>query len=80
MADRTHLLIGYGERLTSKLAAPTAGGPKNHPYTVAEARRRLAPRMKAAVKELTELPKELCPKDHPDATHRFVDVDQIIVK
>ena len=63
MADRTHLLIGYGERLTSKLAAPTAGGPKNHPYTVAEACRRLAPRMKAAVKELTELPKELCPKD-----------------
>lgn len=63
MADRTNFIIGYGERLASDLAAPVAGGPKAHPYTFAEARKRLAPMVKAAVKELAELPKEVCPKD-----------------
>jgi len=63
MAERTNFIIGYGERLASDLAAPVAGGPKAHPYTFAEARRRLAPMVKATVKELAELPKEVCPKD-----------------
>src|SRR5574338_794932 len=63
MAERTNFIIGYGERLASDLAAPVAGGPKSHPYTFVEARRRLAPKVKAAVEQIEELPKEVCPKD-----------------
>lgn len=63
MAERTNFIIGYGERLASDLAAPVAGGPKAHPYTFVEARRRLAPKVKAAVEQIEELPKEVCPKD-----------------
>ncbi|HWB16823.1 MAG TPA: S8 family peptidase [Vicinamibacterales bacterium] len=63
MAERSNFIIGYGERLASDLAAPVAGGPKAHPYTFAEARKRLAPKVKAAVEQIAELPKEVCPKD-----------------
>lgn len=63
MAERTNFIIGYGERLASDLAAPVAGGPKAHPYTFAEARRRLAPKMKVAAEQIAALPKEVCPKD-----------------
>jgi hypothetical protein len=63
MANRTNFIIGYGERLASDLAAPVAGGPKAHPYTFAEARKRLAPKVKAAVQQIAELPMEVCPND-----------------
>ena len=63
MAERANFLIGYGERLASDLAAPVAGAPKRHPYTFAEARRRLAPKVRETVRELDELPNELCPGD-----------------
>ncbi|MFL5266207.1 MAG: hypothetical protein ACJ8AH_06335 [Stellaceae bacterium] len=63
MAERSNFLIGYGERLASDLAAPTGGAPKRHPYTFAEARERLTPKVKATVKELVDLPAEVCPKD-----------------
>lgn len=63
MAERNNFLIGYGERLASDLAAPVGGAPKKHPYTFAEARRRLAPKVKAAAEELASLPAELCPRD-----------------
>lgn len=63
MAERGNLLIGYGERLSSDLAAPVAGGPKRHPYSFAEARRRLAPKIAEAADELDELPAEVCPRD-----------------
>jgi hypothetical protein len=64
MAERSNFLIGYGERLASDIAAPVAGGPKLHPYTFAEARKLLAPKVKATVTHLTNLPPELCPRDH----------------
>lgn len=63
MDERSNYLIGYGERLASDLAAPVGGAPKKHPYSFAEARKRLAPKVKAAIKELASLPPELCPKD-----------------
>src|ERR1700691_2170357 len=63
MDERSNYLIGYGERLASDLAAPVGGAPKKHPYSFAEARKRLAPKVKAAIKELASLPRELCPKD-----------------
>jgi len=63
MPEHSNFLIGYGERLASDLAAPLGGAPKKHPYTFAEARRRLAPRIKATARELAELPLEVCPED-----------------
>jgi hypothetical protein len=63
MPERGNLLIGYGERLSSDLAAPVAGAPKRHPYSFAEARRRLTPKIAEAAEELDELPAEVCPRD-----------------
>src|SRR5437879_4639138 len=63
MAERNNFLIGYGERLASDLAAPLGGAPKRHPYTFGEARTRLTPKVRAAVKELNELPNVVCPND-----------------
>lgn len=63
MAERNNFLIGYGERLASDLAAPVSGGPKQHPYTFAEAKKNLAPKVKTAAAELGSLPSEVCPKD-----------------
>ena len=60
MADRGNFLIGYGERLASDIAAPLGGAPKQHPYTFAESRRRLTPKVKAAVRELEGLPRVDC--------------------
>jgi hypothetical protein len=64
MAERNNFLIGYGERLATDLAAPVAGGPKKHPYSLDEARKRLAPKLTATAKALDELPAAVCPKDH----------------
>jgi hypothetical protein len=63
MAERTNFLIGYGERLSAEMAAPVAGAPKKHPYSFAEARRVLAPKVIQTVEELDELPDEVCPTD-----------------
>ncbi len=63
MAERSNLLIGYGERLSSDLAAPVAGAAKRHPYNFAEARRRLTPKIAETAEELDELPAEVCPRD-----------------
>lgn len=63
MAERNNFLIGYGERLASDLAAPLGGAPKKHPYTLADAKQRLAPRAKAVAKKLDALPMEVCPRD-----------------
>jgi hypothetical protein len=63
MAERSNFLIGYGERLSSDMAAPVAGAAKKHPYTFPEARRRLAPKIALTAEELDELPDEVCPRD-----------------
>jgi hypothetical protein len=63
MAERGNLLIGYGERLSSDLAAPVVGAAKRHPYSFAEAGRRLTPKIAETAEELDELPAEVCPRD-----------------
>jgi hypothetical protein len=63
MAERSNFLIGYGERLASDMAAPVAGAAKKHPYSFAEARQYLAPKVKDAARKLDALPDDLCPKD-----------------
>ncbi len=63
MNERSNFLIGYGERLASDMAAPLAGGPKQHPYTFAEARQRLAPKVKDTVKILNGMSDDICPHD-----------------
>src|SRR5712671_6848767 len=63
MAENNNLLIGYGERLASDMAAPAGGAAKKHPYTFTEARKLLAPKIAETVRELDELPDEVCPKD-----------------
>jgi len=63
MSERSNFLIGYGERLASDMAAPIAGAPKRHPYSFAEAQKRLAPKVRETADELEALPAEVCPKD-----------------
>jgi hypothetical protein len=63
MTERSNFLIGYGERLASDIAAPVAGAAKKHPYSFAEARQYLAPKVKDAARTLDALPDDLCPKD-----------------
>ncbi len=50
-------LIGQGEKLSEEIARPPRGmGDKAHPYSFAEARRRLAPQWKRAAKAIEALP------------------------
>lgn len=63
MAERTNFLIGYGERLTGDIATPTGGAPKKHPYTFAEAKANLAPKIATAAKEIAALDDAACPGD-----------------
>jgi hypothetical protein len=63
MAGPSNYLIGYGERLASDLIPPGGGAAKRHPYSFTESRKRLAPKIAVAVKELTDLPREVCPRD-----------------
>jgi len=63
MAEGGNFLIGYGERLASDMAAPLGGAPKQRPYSFTEARNRLTPKIKSAVRELERLPSEVCPKN-----------------
>jgi hypothetical protein len=63
MAERGNFLIGYGERLASDMAAPVAGAAKKHPYSFAEARQYLAPKVRETTRTLDALPDQLCPRD-----------------
>jgi len=50
-------LIGQGEKLSEEIARPPRGmGDKAHPYSFAEARRRLAPQWKKAAAAIEALP------------------------
>jgi hypothetical protein len=63
MAERSNFLIGYGERLASDMAAPVAGAQKKHPYSFAEARQYLSPKVIDTAKTLDALPDKVCPRD-----------------
>src|SRR3546814_4904174 len=55
-------LIGQGEKLSEEIARPPRGmGDKAHPYSFAEARRRLAPQWAETADGLAALPDLACP-------------------
>src|SRR6266850_2214273 len=63
MADQINYLLGFGERLTEKIEAPRKIAKKRHPYTFNEARQRLTPQLRKAVKDIEQLPAAACPND-----------------
>lgn len=60
MPDARYFL-GYGERLTGRVAPPAGGGGPQPPYEFAEAVQRLAPRANDASQSIDSLPEEACP-------------------
>lgn len=61
--SRQNYLLGRGERLTENIEVRGGGGPKEAPYTFAQARRRLTPMLGQAVEQLDSLPEDACPRD-----------------
>lgn len=59
----TRFLIGKGELLTYDIPPPPIKPEKAHPYTVAEAKAYLVPKMLSTAMELQELPTQACPDD-----------------
>lgn len=62
MAKR-NFLLGKGERLAEDIVVKPGGGPKQAPYTLAEAKKRLTPKLSKTVKDIDELPDAACPRD-----------------
>jgi hypothetical protein len=58
MANR--FIIGRGEVLTYEIAPPKSGGPKAHPYTLAEAKAELIPQIQGMAVQVRNLPKLAC--------------------
>jgi len=50
MAETRNFLLGFGERLTEKIDPVRRPVTKADPYKFAEARDRLAPRIKSAIR------------------------------
>ena len=63
-----NFLLGKGERLVEDVVGKTGGGPKAAPYTFAEARSRLTPMVKNAVRQIEDLPDLACPGDRAVAS------------
>ncbi|OII18434.1 S8 family peptidase [Curtobacterium sp. MCBA15_013] len=51
---QTNYLIGYAERLVEPIGAPQGGGDKLEPYTIEQARERLAPQLSTTIVSFTE--------------------------
>ncbi len=58
-----NFLLGYGERLTERIAPTPGGAEKRPPYEVLEARNRLVPMVAQAVREIQALPEGACPRN-----------------
>lgn len=56
-----NFLLGYGERLTEKIAPPPKLSRKAHPYTFQESRARLLPQLAELVTQMDSLPVAACP-------------------
>lgn len=56
-----NFLLGHGERLVEPVTLPSGGGSTELPYTEAEARSRLRPQVRDAVRTFTQLPATACP-------------------
>jgi len=63
MPTDARYFLGYGERLTGRVAAPSGGGGPELPYSIEEAAARLAPRLARVVTGLERLPDAACPED-----------------
>jgi subtilase family protein len=63
MGTPRNYLFGFGERLTEPIAAPGRPMTKFHPYTIREARARLAPRLEKTASEIEHLPAKACPNE-----------------
>ena len=63
MPRKNNFLLGRGERLIEDIVMRPSGGPKQHPYTVHEAKLRLAPLLERAVENIDALPDDACPRD-----------------
>jgi hypothetical protein len=63
MAAGRNYLLGRGENLTFPIEPPGGGGPKNHPYSFAEAKAAMLPKVADTARALDELPLIACPGD-----------------
>ena len=61
--SKPNFLLGRGERLTKNVIVRRGGGPKQAPYSFAEAKGRLAPMLAEAVSIVDDLPDDACPRD-----------------
>ncbi len=61
MARKNNFLLGNGEKLTGPVEIPSGGGPKNPPYSLAEARERFKSRLRAVTVGVRALPEAACP-------------------
>ena len=61
MPENRNYLLGYGERLAETVDIAGGGGTKAAPYSLEEARRRLAPMLTDAATRLDALPDQACP-------------------
>lgn len=61
MPDNTRFFLGFGERLTSRIAPPGGGGGSEPAYSFEEAVERLAPLVELTVAGLAALPSSACP-------------------
>lgn len=60
---KRNYLLGYGERLTEKIAPPKIKPSKVDPYEFSDAQKRLAPKIAEVSKGLDSLPSACCPDD-----------------
>src|SRR6266852_1115552 len=65
---KQNFLLARGERLTHRVEVKLGSQPKEHPYTFAEARSRIAPMLASVSKKLDALPAATCPNDRAVAT------------
>lgn len=61
MPDNPRFFLGYGERLTTRIAPPGGGGGSEPAYTFDEAVARLLPLVREAASEIAALPDSACP-------------------
>src|ERR1700691_816193 len=63
MPDNTRFFLGYGERLTERVAPPGGGGGPEPAYSFQDAVVRLRPMVQEAAHELQALPAGACPRN-----------------
>lgn len=65
---KQNFLLGKGERLIEDVVVKLGGGAKQHPYTFAEAKSRLTPKISSLASEFDLLPAGACPDDQAVAS------------